>query len=214
MLRIWAVTAAATLAGAAVALFTLVSALTKSQGITLFAYHPALMYLSMALVGPAAVCAVQARKATKAPGLRAGLILGHASMQLTAAACAAAGFYSIYINKERYGRPHFTSRHSWLGLAALGAYSGAILYASVRTTTNKHCSMVWKDVMHRTAGVLAVGLGAAAVTTGILHDHWTPPGMTHGTQVAIAATSGMGALTAALGYALPASPAEPAAKRD
>ena len=46
----------------------------------------------------------------------------HGSLMAGALAVAFFGLYVIYTNKNLLKKPHFTSWHSWLGLAALGLY--------------------------------------------------------------------------------------------
>ncbi|KAA0151868.1 hypothetical protein FNF29_04274 [Cafeteria roenbergensis] len=203
MSAIWGISALASIGGAVASLVVLTQAMTAQPGVHLFTWHPILMMAAFTLLGPSAAIFVQARKATTNSSTRFGLILAHASLQWTAAACAAGGFYAVYEHKDAKGYGHFTSLHSRVGLAAMGMYAGAMMYAAFRTTTNKNFSMLWSDVMHRIGGVFAVSVGAAAVCTGILHERWTPPNMATQTQQLIAGAAVLGALTVAVGFVMP-----------
>jgi hypothetical protein len=203
---VWSITAAASMVGAGASLIMLTSSLTGIPQIQLFAWHPTMMFTAMALLGPAAALAVQARKLSSSSSTRFGLVLAHGSIQFTAAACAAAGLWAIYTNKNNFGKPHFTSRHSRLGLLALAAYAGGLGYAVTKTLTTKGTMPTWKDKLHRIGGVVAVAAGAAAVCTGIVHEKWMPPNMDFATQALIAASALFSAAIVATGYFLPASP--------
>lgn len=213
MSAIWGVSALASIGGAVAALVVLTQAMTSQPGVQLFTWHPILMVAAFTLLGPSAAMFVQARKATANSATRFGLIMAHVSLQWTAAACAAGGFYAVFEHKDAKGYGHFSSWHSWLGLAAMGMYAGAMMYGAFRTVTNKNFSLVWSDVMHRIGGVFAVSLGAAAVCTGILHERWVPPNMTPQTQQLIAGAAVLGALTVAVGFAMPAGEPAGAAER-
>lgn len=200
---VWGISALASIGGAVAALVVLTQAMTSQPGVHLFTWHPILMVAAFTLLGPSAAIFVQARKAMTNNATRFGLIMAHASLQWTAAACAAGGFYAVFEHKDSKGYGHFTSLHSWVGLAAMGMYAGAMMYAAFRTVTNKNFSLLWSDVMHRIGGVFAVSLGAAAVCTGILHERWVPPSMTPQTQQLIAGAAVLAALTVAIGFLMP-----------
>lgn len=189
-------------------MFVLTQSLSGIPKIQLFAWHPTMMFTAMALLGPAAALAVQTRKLSASSSTRLGLVLAHGAIQFTAVACAAAGFWAIYTNKENFGKEHFSSRHSKLGLLAMAGYVSAVGYAVTKTLTTKGTMPTWRDNMHRIGGVIGVGLGAAAICTGILHEKWMPPNMELSTQVLIAASAVFSAAVVATGYFIPASPSD------
>jgi hypothetical protein len=192
----WTVTAAASLIGSGGSLFVL------TQGVTgggTFGWHPILMWTGAALLVPSAVFAVQARRSAPDAKTKSNCILAHAVLQTSAIACLSAGIAAIYSVKEANNRPHFTSKHSWIGLAALGSILGATGYASFRTITNKF-SWMWRDDLHRLGGLIGVGLATAAVCTGIVHERWVPDTMNLNTRMIMAGTAVFAAGVAVAGF--------------
>ena len=195
-MTIWTITAASSLIGSGGSLFVLSQGL---QGSGLFGWHPILMWTGAALLVPSAVFAVQARKSSSDPKVRSNLILAHAVLQSSAIACLGAGFAAIYSLKEGGAKPHFTSKHSWIGLAALASILGATGYAAFRTSTNKF-SWVWRDDMHRLGGLIGMGVATAAVCTGIVHERWVPESMPVTTRMIMAGTAVIAAAVGAASF--------------
>lgn len=75
----------------------------------------------------------------------------HMVLNLLCLAFSAAGLFAIFSNKNLLGKPHFTSYHSYAGLAAMASYLGAAAYVRDQL----HCrSCCW---------VLLLGVGCCSV---------------------------------------------------
>lgn len=94
------------------------------------------------------------------------MVYAHVVLQLLCVAAALVGFAAIYANKNRHGKDHFTTWHSWAGLVALTMFamnaSGGLLSSLVIRK-----SWVWRDPLHRLSGTLAVLSGAVAAALGV-----------------------------------------------
>lgn len=80
---------------------------------------------------------------------------------------------AIYRSKELNGKPHLTSYHSWIGVAAfvwllMNTFGGA---ASSIDVKRKRLFYGWADKTHRLSGYGAITAGIIAVVTGI-YSHW------------------------------------------
>jgi len=136
---------------------------------SLFSYHPILMSLAfLTLMGEGVLFA---RKAgiTTGKDARATLMANHARLQLLALVFSLAGFATIYINKERLGKPHFKTWHGSLGLgvvlASLGVSAGgaAIYYRIIPSV--KLTGLAKKA--HRALSPVVFLCAAGAVVTGM-----------------------------------------------
>ncbi|KAL7524938.1 hypothetical protein ACHAWF_001139 [Thalassiosira exigua] len=95
----------------------------EGAGWRFFSWHPMLMMIGMVgMMGAAAL--------TKKRGGYTNTKL-HGIMAWVGIMVAGAGLYVIYQNKENMGKEHFTSLHSWAGLAAFGGVIGAGLAGGV-----------------------------------------------------------------------------------
>ena len=61
------------------------------------------------------------------------------------------GQYAIYTNKERMGKPHFTSWHSYFGLLTLALWAANVAVAGTNTVdfSNKRLVFLWRSWSHR-----------------------------------------------------------------
>ncbi|CAB9500063.1 b561 domain-containing protein 2 [Seminavis robusta] len=124
-----------------------------------FSWHPLLMTIGMvAFMGIGAM--------TKKLGGYDNTKL-HAIFSWSGIFCTLGGLYAIYTNKEQMGRPHLTSWHSWIGIAAavnalcLGLVGSIVLHPDFGVDkTNKTIRFA-----HKTGArlVLALAWGAAFV---------------------------------------------------
>uniref|UniRef100_A0A7S1KBC0 Cytochrome b561 domain-containing protein n=1 Tax=Vitrella brassicaformis TaxID=1169539 RepID=A0A7S1KBC0_9ALVE len=99
----------------------------------------------------------------------------HAMLNAATVVAISIGFACIYYNKQINKKPHFTTYHSWVGLAAFlamaAASMGGALYYYGRGFLPRSVSVVVKKV-HRTAGwpVFFVGLAAMELA---MYSGWT-----------------------------------------
>ncbi|CAI5490057.1 unnamed protein product [Closterium sp. Naga37s-1] len=94
---------------------------------SLFGYHPAALALGFVFLMGEGVIAAAVGKGRQRPLW----INIHALLQGLAGAAIAAGTTAIYLNKTRLGKPHFTTLHSRLGLAALVLSAGIAVGGAV-----------------------------------------------------------------------------------
>lgn len=75
----------------------------------------------------------------------------HSAMSNIALASMAGGLYTIYTNKERLGKPHWTSWHAWVGLLALGLWAVNVAIAGTNTADleGKRLVFLWQSRNHR-----------------------------------------------------------------
>lgn len=158
----WGVTAVASLVGSGAA-FALVA--SKSFGKGLFGWHPALLMAGMGLLAPAAALAAQARHASSDASRRYTLLATHGALQTLAVAASVGGFLAIYWDKDERNKAHFTTTHSWAGLAALGSFAGVWAYGAFRSATKG--GPTWRDPLHQMGGVAAIALGGTAIALGM-----------------------------------------------
>lgn len=92
--------------------------------------------------------------------------MAHAGLQCLGVLSAAGGLAAIYANKERMGKPHFQTTHSWSGLAAVAAFA-LVAASGLGTTLVVGKGWLWRDPLHRAGGTVAVGAGASAVALGL-----------------------------------------------
>ena len=86
--------------------------ITADPGSTLFSWHPTCMSASFLVLLPFSTRFLKYRTAFTYRTRK----LVHWSSQLLALALCLAGFYAIYENKNRIGKPHFTTKHGLSGL--------------------------------------------------------------------------------------------------
>merc|ERR1739848_874086 len=86
--------------------------ITAQPGSTLFSWHPTCMSASFLILLPLSTRFLKYRTKITYRTRK----LTHATAQLLALALCLAGFYAIYENKNRIGKPHFTTKHGLSGL--------------------------------------------------------------------------------------------------
>jgi len=81
----------------------------------LFAWHPLLMSAAIGACGASAALSVRAR--AMAPGrARLATLWAHLWLNAAGTACWLLGFYAIYANKNKLGKPHFATTHGSIGM--------------------------------------------------------------------------------------------------
>jgi len=83
-----------------------------------FPWHPICMTLAFLLLPVASIV----YKSPKLGGGGKANTITHGNIMSGAAVVGLAGWYAIYLNKERMGKPHLTSYHSYTGVACLGFF--------------------------------------------------------------------------------------------
>jgi hypothetical protein len=83
------------------------------------------------------------------------------------------GFGAIYGRKEERKKPHLTTWHAWIGIAALGWMGLNVLGGLFNTVqiAKMRLNWVWSDKLHGLSGRLAASVGLVAVATG-LWSNW------------------------------------------
>ena len=139
-----------------------------------FGYHPTFMATGyVLLMAEGAYAAVKFRTADGPD--RVSLIWRHAAIQGAGVLCACIGFYAIYTNKTLHGKPHFTSYHSYAGLAAfvlaLVAPLGGLVSFKRLGMLTKLPQSYWAPVKlaHRKAGSATVFVALLAVLLTLTH---------------------------------------------
>ena len=157
---------------AAVGVVALLTAVGAYNDGSLFAIHPIAMTAAFTL------CMSEAsRAASRAiqlpPGAeRLAALQRHGWLMAASLLFAAVGYWAIYANKERLGKPHVTSEHAVVGIAALAATG---LNAAVGVLAFKHLGlsdMLPRDLLpplkrvHRAFGLATLLAGLAALSLG------------------------------------------------
>ncbi|KAK9861801.1 hypothetical protein WJX84_007059 [Apatococcus fuscideae] len=168
--------------GLAVALPTCVAVVLFNG--TLFSWHPTLMslgYLSFMVEG--VLTAIKFRPREGSSRVRA--IFAHIFWQILAIICVAGGFLAIYENKVNLGKPHFRSYHAKVGLASLlgtavAPLAGAVAFRRLGLLTKLPPSLHPRiKQLHRSAGMVNLGMATVAVQLALTHPAvrkplWTP----------------------------------------
>lgn len=71
----------------------------------------------------------------------------HMVLNLLCLAFSAAGLFAIFSNKNLLGKPHFTSYHSYAGLAAMASYLGAAAYVREQLHCRSCCCVLLVAVL-------------------------------------------------------------------
>ncbi|XP_037529543.1 transmembrane reductase CYB561D2 [Rhipicephalus sanguineus] len=134
----------------------------------LFPWHPTLAVLAYGLITHPAVLLV-----------RLGRTRLHWVMQAASIACALLGCWAAFVHKAGLNKPHFTTWHSWTGLAALllSLVEGTVGVAALTLrTSNVGKQYPWLKYsvlrrVHRAIGLSAHGFATAAMVLG-LRSHY------------------------------------------
>lgn len=140
---------------------------------TLFALHPALMAVgfgALMLEGMLAALALQPLAGKE----RVQAIKYHQVLMNLALACILVGFYAIYSNKERNGKPHFVSWHGLGGLAtvvlAAGTFVGGLFSFRALGLMPLLPTFLQTRIktIHKFAGAVTFHCGTASLISGFL----------------------------------------------
>uniref|UniRef100_UPI00358E73B4 transmembrane reductase CYB561D2 isoform X2 n=1 Tax=Myxine glutinosa TaxID=7769 RepID=UPI00358E73B4 len=140
----------------------------------LFIWHPLLMSLAFSFFMTEAVL-VFSPDASSLPGSpRPRRTCFHWLLQTFVVACSLGGLVVIILHKEHQERPHFTTYHSWFGLAVvictlLQAFCGPlVLYPKL---LSQHFSLARLKVYHATFGLACYVLASTTLALG-LNSNW------------------------------------------
>ncbi|CAM9748325.1 unnamed protein product [Ascophyllum nodosum] len=164
----------ATVVGFVIATIVSLEALLVSPGRQhLFAWHPFLMSMGALGLSTAGIQAVRSRWGTKGIQSKTRRVQFHSALSNGGLLFMLGGQYAIYTNKERMGKPHFTSWHSYFGLLTLALWAANVAVAGTNTVdfSNKRLVFLWRSWSHRWLGAAAYTLGLVAVSLG-LHSGW------------------------------------------
>lgn len=106
-------------------------------------------------------------------------VLAHHCLQVFAIVSSILGFTAIYINKNRYDKPHFTTWHGLLGIitvcsipmAAIGG--NMIKYKGLRDALKVRQSLGDLKIMHATGGLMVFTLVMTTMMLGLYSDWYT-----------------------------------------
>lgn len=174
----------------------------------LFAWHPLLMSVAIGACGASAALGVRAR--AMAPGrARLATLWAHLWFNAVGTACWLLGFYAIYANKNKLGKPHFATTHGTIGMwstlalvvtFALGLASFNALGVLARFGWTASTRKV--KAAHRALGLFVV---FAAMFTASLNTGHSSVG--YGAGGKALSDVALGAAAAALGVAAFSTPA-------
>ncbi|CAM9722110.1 unnamed protein product [Choristocarpus tenellus] len=138
-----------------------------------FAWHPFLMSVGPLAVSAASIYAIRTRKAISKPKGRIWRVKIHSFLFNLATLMMAGGFYAIYTFKSSKGKEHYTSWHSWLGLAALVLMLASWVTAMLNTVDvqGRRLRWLWFSRNHRWLGIAAYVVSLGAVITGF-RSNW------------------------------------------
>lgn len=177
-----------------------------------FSWHPIAMALAFLVLPAASILLVQARHSAKSSGARCGSALcgpprqqhpriltpspprtrrrrrlasiGHAALNVSAVLAAVAGLFAIYSNKERLGKEHFATLHSWAGLAAIGLFA-VLAVGGLGNVVALRKGWLWRDALHRWSGTASFLAGSAAAALG-LRSGWAVANLGDSASLALA----------------------------
>ena len=160
----------------------------RTSGATRFMKVHILVMTLMLPLGMAAISTVRQRKIpprTPPPGGAQGkkrraeiLVIRHFLASAAALYGSFFGLVAVYRHKVLMGRPHLTTPHSWLGLAAVGTWLAAYLAAQPHVWRDQikarkfslfsNKRWLWADATHRRLGTAAFVLFLCAFCSGML----------------------------------------------
>ena len=132
--------------------------------VQLFLVHVLCMGLAGVVLLPTTTACIAMRGRAPA-ALRKVLAVSHGVTNIALVAVSAVGFWAIFQNKNLHGKAHFTSWHSWAGLATLALWLMNLALGLQRLVALG--SWQWRHVLHRLVGTLAGTISLGAVVTGI-----------------------------------------------
>ncbi|TMW59350.1 hypothetical protein Poli38472_004419 [Pythium oligandrum] len=139
---------------------------------SLFALHPAANALAHLVFSPASIYIMLERKKVANPKTRISMAKAHWFLQLLALLCMGAGGAAAYLTKENFGKPHFTSTHSWLAGAFGTLWFVNYLGGATTTFLSKNVDWHWKNPAHRIGGIIAFAGCGATLAFGIFSGSW------------------------------------------
>ncbi|XP_022101189.1 cytochrome b561 domain-containing protein 2-like [Acanthaster planci] len=141
---------------------------------SLFSWHPVLMSIAFALLMTEAILFFSPDSNLVPKATRKMKVTYHWITNTTAVLCALAGLAIIVVNKERYGKPHFTSWHGLCGICTvvytcLQATAGStLLYPKLTAGLAKPADL---KLYHATSGLVLFTLACTTLTLG-LFTNW------------------------------------------
>uniref|UniRef100_A0A061QZV1 Cytochrome b-561-like protein n=1 Tax=Tetraselmis sp. GSL018 TaxID=582737 RepID=A0A061QZV1_9CHLO len=162
----------------------------------IFSWHPTCMGIGFILVMTEGILrAIEFRFLEKADRVQA--IRTHGYIQLLALIFILLGFFSIYLNKERQGKPHVTSTHAKVGAATgavglLALMAGAVSFRSFGLLSAFPERMHGRiKASHRMLGAATWTLSLAAIELGLQHPAADKGAMTRVWQLLVGCLAGL-----------------------
>ncbi|CAH0493363.1 unnamed protein product [Peronospora farinosa] len=139
---------------------------------SLFAVHPATNAVAFLLCFPLGLYVMLERKSVTNFRTRVLLSKLHMFFQVLAMLLLSTGGVAAYMTKNKFGKQHFTSTHSWLAIGTAVLAMLNMLGGLVTTFGSKKTSWQWKNSGHRIGGTLAFLGGGCSVILGIYSGSW------------------------------------------
>lgn len=172
---------------------------TAVPGSSLFSWHPALMTAAFAFFMVQAILVFSPESSLIASKDRATKVTVHGILQFTALICALCGSACVYFNKERLGRPHFTSWHGTMGAVTICYFTvqviGGINAKLYPSFIAKLITRAKLKMFHATSGLIVFLCGMVTVSLGML-SAWFTQKVQQGLQYSCLAVVAMLALSA------------------
>jgi len=163
----------------------------------LFLLHVGPMALLSFALLPSGLALIQ-NKASAKGAARAWFAKAHGVTNLFVTASVIVGLVAIFVNKDRMGKAHLSSNHSWAGAAAAIAMAANAAGGLFKLLTKR--AWLWRDDIHRYSGLLAVQLAWGAAVSG-LYSGWgrAALGGAEGVNATVLALTAVAALTLGAG---------------
>lgn len=138
-------------------------------GSSLFSWHPTLMTIAFSMLMVEAILLFSPESSLLFWASRKTKVTTHWILQISCIACALIGFATIFFNKVRGSKSHFTTWHGLFGLitiiyvliqAACGIF---LLYPSLA----KNWKLVQLKTYHATFGLLGLTLACGTIVLGL-----------------------------------------------
>jgi len=147
----------------------------SKPGSSLFSWHPFLMTLSMFLLMNEAVLLFSSKWSLLPKKYHRSQYMNiHIILEVMSLICFLLGFYSIYLNKDNLGKPHFTSWHGILGLIQLIAICAQVVigtFAKYRILPVMLFPATKLKTVHVTLGITITMLVMCNLITG-WYSNW------------------------------------------